>query len=326
MKKTMKVFLIAISLILIISACDEGSGNASGEGKNQILTTGTTTGVFYQLGAVLSTLWTNELDTQVTSQGSNGSVDNLNLMQNGEATMGFSTVNIIYEAYNGVGSFDGNQYEDIRILANLYPNVNHIIALDNSGIESIADIDGKSFVLGAAGSATEIESTLVLESHGVNLDNVNQNYVGFTEAVDLLRNNQVEAVNIYTGVPSSAATELISTVESTVLNFSPEAITEMTDESKYPWNFEHKIEAGTYDDQEEDINTVGQYSGIAIDGNVSEETAYELTKAIWENLDDLESGHSTAAQFDPALAVEGTADVPLHPGAEKYYKEIGVLD
>lgn len=326
MKKTMKMFIVVLTFVFIVSACKDGSGNTSGVEGQQILTTGTTTGVFYQLGAVISTLWSNELGKQVTSQGSNGSVDNLNLMQNGEATMGFSTVNIIYEAYNGLGSFDGNQYEDIRILANLYPNVNHIIALENAGIESIADVDGKSFVFGAAGSATEIESTLVLQSHGVDLDNVNQNYVGFTEAVDLLRNNQVDAVNIYTGVPSSAATELISTVDSKVLNFSEEAIAEMTDESKYPWNFEHIIEAGTYDNQEEDIKTVGQFSGIAIDANVSEDEAYELTKAIWENLETLEDGHSTAAQFDPALAVEGRADVPLHPGAEKYYKEIGVID
>lgn len=325
MKKITKVLVFSIAFVIALSGCDEGAtGDASENG--QILTTGTTTGVFYQLGAVLATLWSNEVGTQVTSQGSNGSVDNLNLMQQGEATMGFSTVNIIYEAYNGVGSFDGNQYEDIRILANLYPNVSHVIALENAGIDSIDEVEGNSFVFGAAGSATEIESTILLEAHGVDIENVNQNYVGFTEAVDLLRNNQVEAVNIYTGVPSSSATELISTVDSKVLNFSEEAIEIMTDESQYPWNFEYTIDAGTYDDQEEDIFTVGQFSGIAIDANVSDDMAYELTKALWENLDELTSGHSIAAEFDPALAVEATADVPLHPGAEKYYKEIGVLE
>src|SRR5699024_2029259 len=198
--------------------------------------------------------------------------------------------------------------------------------LENSGIENISDVEGKSFVFGAPGSATEVESSLLLEAHGVKIDNVDENYVGFTEAVDLLRNNQVEAVNIYTGVPSSAATELVSTVDSRVLNFSNDAIDTLTDESNYPWNFKHNIEAGTYDGQDEDIITVGQFAGIAIDGNVSEETAYELTKALWENLEELQEGQAVVEQFSPELAVEGRADVPLHPGAEKYYEEIGVIE
>src|SRR5690625_2934395 len=283
MKKVSKIVLAVMAIVLFVSGCSESAGGS--DEREQILSTGTTTGVFYSLGAIISNMWTNELGTQITSQGSNGSVDNLNLMQQGEVTMGFSTVNMIYEAYNGVGNFEGSQYEDIRILANLYPNVNHVIALENSGIENISDVEGKSFVFGAPGSATEVESSLLLEAHGVKIDNVDENYVGFTEAVDLLRNNQVEAVNIYTGVPSSAATELVSTVDSRVLNFSNDAIDTLTDESNYPWNFKHNIEAGTYDGQDEDIITVGQFAGIAIDGNVSEETAYELTKALWENLE-----------------------------------------
>ncbi|WP_163527337.1 TAXI family TRAP transporter solute-binding subunit [Halobacillus ihumii] len=324
MKKISKVGLLLLAIVLFVSGCSGAAGNS--KGKPLVLSTGTTTGVFYSLGALLSTTWTDELGTQVTSQGSNGSVDNLNLMSQGNVTMGFSTVNMMYQAYNGVGNFEDNQYKDIRVLANLYPNVSHVIALEGSGIESPSDIKGHSFVFGAPGSATAIESELLLKAHGVNVDSVNANYVGFTEAVDLLRNGQVEAANIYTGVPSSAATELISTVDSKVLSFSEDAIKTLTDESDYPWNFKHTIEAGTYDNQPEDIITVGQFSGIAVDANVSEEKVYELTKALWENLDKLKDGQAVAKQFDPELAVQGTAGVPLHPGAKKYYKEIGVLE
>ena len=129
-------------------------------------------------------------------------------------------MNIIWEAYNGKGSFESGAYKDARILGNLYPNVSHIIASKGSKIEGISNITGKSFVPGAAGSATEIESKLILKSHGVDLGNVSENYVGFTEAVDLMRNKQVDAVNIYTGVPSSAATELISTVDSNMISLT----------------------------------------------------------------------------------------------------------
>ena len=320
-------FILFVSLLLIVSACSsEAEGNREGSKGNDRLTfvTGTTTGVYYPLGALLSTHWTNDTETGVSPQGSNGSVENLNLMKQGEADLAFSTVNIIWEAYNGENSFKAGAYDDIRILANLYPNVSHIIASEDSGINKIEDIKGKSFVPGAAGSATEIESKLILSSPGVNIEDVNENYVGFTEAVDLMRNKQVDAVNIYTGVPASAATELISTVDSTVISFSEEGIANMTAD-KYPWNFPYTIEKGTYEGQNEAIQTIGQYSSIAIDASVDEDTVYEMTKSLWENLDKLAEGHAVVKQFDPANAVQGTADVPLHPGAERYYKEIGVL-
>ena len=96
-----------------------------------------------------------------------------------------------------------------------------------------------------------------------------------------------------------------------------------TDE--YPWNFEYTIEAGTYEGQEVPLQTVGQFSSIVIDANVDEEIVYEMTKSLWENLEKL-GKQSIVKQFDPKNAVKGTADVPLHPGAERYYKEIGVID
>lgn len=312
---------VLLSSVLFVSACTSNAEKA----ESLTFTTGTTTGVYYPLGALLSAHWSNETDIDVSSQGSNGSVENLNLLKQGEADLALTTVNIIWEAYNGENSFESGAYEDVRILGNLYPNVSHIIASEGSGISKISDISGMSFVPGAAGSATEIESKLILESHGVDIGQVNENYVGFTEAVDLMRNKQVDAVNIYTGVPASAATELISTVDSKVISFSDEGIKNMTTD-EYPWNFDYTIEEGTYDSQEGPIKTVGQFSSIAVDANVDEEVVYEITKSLWESLDKLAESHAVVKQFDPAKAVQGTADVPLHPGAERYYKEIGVIE
>jgi len=320
-KKWINLMAIVLTVVLIATACQS---NASKNQQSLMFATGTTTGVFYSLGALLSTMWSNELGQRVVSSASNGSVENLFLMKKGEANIGFTTVNMAYEAYNGEGLFSESKYDDVRLLANLYPNVNHIIALDNGEINSVEDLTGNSFVFGAAGSATELESKLVLEAHGVPIDQVKANYVGFTEAVDLMRNGQVDAVNIYSGVPSSATTELISTFDSKVLNLSEGAIEKLT--SDYAWNFQYVIEPNTYDKQAEPIVTVAQYSSIVVDANLSDETVYELTKIIWDNLDELENGHSIAGQFNPANAVEGTAGIPLHPGAERYYKEIGVLN
>jgi len=311
-------------MLLCVSLLVGCQSNAERYGEPLIFTTGTTTGVFYSLGAGLATLWTKEMGKRVASQASNGSVENLKLMSKGEANLAFTTVNIAYEAYNGEGTFKNKRYDGVRILANLYPNVSHIVVLNDDDIQSIEDLRGKSFVYGAAGSSTEMESKLVLEAHGIKADEVKGNYVGFTEATDLMRNGQVDGVNIYSGVPAAATTELISTLDTKVLNFSEEAIQQMVDQ--YPWNFKYVIEANTYDKQPEPITTVGQYSTIVIDESVSEEAAYELTKILWENVDELEKSFSIAKQFDPQKAIEGTAGVPLHPGAEKYYKEIGVME
>ncbi|HWL12673.1 MAG TPA: TAXI family TRAP transporter solute-binding subunit [Ureibacillus sp.] len=313
-----------ITMLLCVSLLVGCQSNAERYGEPLIFTTGTTTGVFYSLGAGLATLWTKEMGKRVASQASNGSVENLKLMSKGEANLAFTTVNIAYEAYNGEGTFKNKRYDGVRILANLYPNVSHIVVLNDDDIQSIEDLRGKSFVYGAAGSSTEMESKLVLEAHGIKADEVKGNYVGFTEATDLMRNGQVDGVNIYSGVPAAATTELISTLDTKVLNFSEEAIQQMVDQ--YPWNFKYVIEANTYDKQPEPITTVGQYSTIVIDESVSEEAAYELTKILWENVDELEKSFSIAKQFDPQKAIEGTAGVPLHPGAEKYYKEIGVME
>ena len=318
MKKKWIVVVLLVATILV--GCQT---NVERYGEPLVFTTGTTTGVFYSLGAGISTMWTNELEKRVASQASNGSIENLNLMRKGEANIAFTTVNIAYEAYNGIGTFEGKQYEDVRILGNLYPNISHIIVKNDPKYNSIADLKGTSFVYGAAGSATEVESRLVLEAHNIGDGDIKANYVGFTEATDLMRNGQVEGVNIYTGVPAAAATELISTVDSKVLSFDEAAIKQLVEE--YPWNFEYTIEPNTYDKQTEALKTVGQYSSIVIDKDVKEETAYELTKVLWENVKSLEQSYSIAKQFDPETSIQATADVPLHPGAERYYREIGVI-
>lgn len=309
-----------VMAVLLLAGC---TSNVERYGEPLIFTTGTTTGVFYSLGAGISTMWTNELEKRVASQASNGSIENLNLMRKGEANISFTTINIAYEAYNGVGSFENRQYEDVRLLGNLYPNVSHIIVKNSDKYNEISDLKGTSFVYGAAGSATEVESRLVLEAHGIKDSDIKANYVGFTEATDLMRNGQVEGANIYTGVPAAATTELISTVDSKVLSFSPEAIEYLTTE--YPWNFAYTIEPNTYDKQPEAIHSVGQFSAIVIDESVTEETAYQMTKKLWENLEALEKSYSIVKQFDPKNATVGTAGIPLHPGAERYYREIGVI-
>jgi TRAP transporter TAXI family solute receptor len=286
--------------------------------------TGTTTGTYYPLGAILTDFWSKKLDyIKASSQASNGSVQNLNFIKQGEAQVSLTPIGTLYQAVNGEQSFEGNKVENVTILAGLYPNVNHLVARKGSGVETIADIAGKSFVPGATGSATELESRNTLWAYDVDYEKVNKNFVGFTEATDLMRNKQVDAAMVMAGVPTSAVTEMLATADGQLLSYSDEAIAKL--QEKFPWTADYTIKAGSYENQAEDVKTVAQFNFLVAHKDIPEDVAYDLVKSFWENLSELEGSHAVVKQFDVQNALKGAGDIPIHPGAAKYYKEVGVL-
>jgi len=347
MKKILWVFMVALMSIALIacssnSASNEGSsGSSSGSGSegsssssgsdsgkpetyNLMFATGTTTGTYYPLGAIFSDFWNKKLDfVKASSQATNGSVQNLVFIKNGEAQVALVPTGTLWEAYNGEASFKDNKVENVRILAGLYPNVNHFVVRKGSGIETIADTAGKKVVPGATGSATEIEAQHAFEVYGVDYEKLSKDFVGFTEATDLMRNKQTDAAMIMAGVPTSAVTEMLSTADGQLLSYSSEAIDKLKE--KYPWTMEYTIKANTYENQPEDVLTVAQNNFMIASTDMPDEVAYELVKSFWEGLEDMKGSHAVVDQFSIEKAIEGTSDVPLHPGAEKYYKEVGVL-
>src|SRR5699024_6938699 len=182
--------------------------NASGEDSGTIelnFPTASTTGTIYPLGSAMANLWAEEIDgVRVNVQASNGGVDNLNLLKDGEAHISFATTGLVWEAYNGESSFTDRQYEDIRVVAGLYYNPNQFVVSKDSGIESVADIKGKRFAPGSVGSTPEVESSIILPEYGIEYpDDIKENFVGFTEAIDLMRNNQIDGALIQAGLPTA---------------------------------------------------------------------------------------------------------------------------
>lgn len=307
------------------SETNENETNTAGEDVELQFPTAGTTGVIYSLGAAMANLWNNELGYSVNSQASNGGVHNLNMLMDGEAQISFATVGIIWEAYHGENTFEGRQYDDVRIMSGLYYNPNQFVAREDAGLESIADIKGKSYAPGATGSTPEVESNIILSEYGLNYpDDIEANYVGFTEAIDLMRNNQIDGALIQAGIPTAAVTEMTSTAGGKLMSIDEDVRQALLD--KYPWYSEFVIPAGTYDNQEEDIETLAIKMMLITDASVPEDVVYNLMKTMWENVDELKSAHEIVEQFELEEAVTELADIPLHPGAEKYYKEIGLLE
>ncbi|MFC5627987.1 TAXI family TRAP transporter solute-binding subunit [Aliibacillus thermotolerans] len=308
------------------SANEDNNNATSGETVELNFPTAGTTGTIYPLGSAMANLWNNEVEgVRVNAQASNGGVDNLNMMKEGEAHISFATSGIIWEAYNGERGFTDRAYEDVRIVAGLYYNPNQFVVREDAGIESIKDLKGKRFAPGAVGSTPEVESSIILPKYGIQYpDDIETNFVGFTEAIDLMRNNQVDGALIQAGLPTAAVTEMTSTAGGKLIGIEEEVRQSLMDE--YPWYSEVTIPAGTYENQEEDVETLGIKMMLMADASVDDDLIYEMTAAFWENIDQLAETHPIVEQMDIEEAVTELADIPLHDGAARYYEEIGLLE
>lgn len=326
LKKVRKLALLAV-LSLMLTACAEADGEGGSSSGTTTLNfpTASTTGTIYPLGAAMANIWNNEVEgIRVSAQGSNGGVENLNLLKDGEGHLTFATAGIVWEAFNGERGFTDRAYEDVRVMAGLYYNPNQFVIREDSGVESIADLEGRKFAPGAVGSTPEVESSIILPAYGIDYpDGIEENFIGFTEAIDLMRNNQLDGALIQAGLPTAAVTEMTATAGGKLIGIEEEIREELIGE--YPWYSHVTIPAGTYDNQEEDVDTLGIKMLLLVDASVDENLVYEMTKVFWENLDQLEETHPIVQQIDVNEATADLSDIPLHDGAKQYYEEEGLL-
>jgi len=284
-----------------------------------------TTGALYPLGAAITNLWTTKIDyVKASSQASGGGVENLNLLAMGEAQVSIAISSNCYESYTGTGTFDGRKNEKFRVIGGLYYNPNQVIVTKASGIDSLAKMKGAHFATGAVGSSTEGESKNHFTAAGLKYpDDIKVENIGFTEAVDMIRNKQLDGAWIMAALGNAAVTEATSTAGAVILNIDDAVIANL--QKDYPWYAKLTIPAGTYAGQDKDIQTTAIKMVMFTTADLSEQTVYDLTKVFWENVEKLAESNKGLTGVKAADAVSDIANLPLHPGAEKYYKEIGVL-
>ncbi len=327
MKKS-KVLTLTL-LVLLLPATLFASGNKeNGETvKKTIINfpTAATTGAVYPLGAAMSNMWNTELDNvRASAQASAGGIANLNMLADQEAQLGVAVTSIMYESYNGIGSFEGRANPNLRVMIGLYSNPNQVVVTDTSGVESLTDLEGKRFASGAPGSTTEVETSIHLKTSGVDYpDALNVQYVGFTEAIDLMRNKQLDGAWIMAGIPNAAVTEMLSTAGGSLLSLDQSLIDDLREQ--YPWYGPYTIPAGTYPGQDEDVLTSAIKITICTDARVDDDVIYELTKSFWEHFDELKETQAPLKKVSLEEAVKDLAGLPIHEGAARYYREIGLL-
>ena len=320
----MKRFVLSCSLALLAAALLATPALAAKK-TNISFPTAATTGALYPLGAGIANLWNTKLDTvNARAQASNGGVQNLNLLKSGDAQVSFAVSSITYEALHGMRGFKDREYKDVRVLAGLYYNPNQVVARAEAGVAALTDFKGKRFAPGAAGGTTEVESRVHFTAAGMQYpDDIKAQFVGFTESIDLMRNKQLDGAWIMAGMPTAAVTEMCATAGGKLVPIDKDTIAKL--QAEYPWYSTFTIPAGTYDNQTEDVQTTAVKMLLLTDASMPEDLVYSLAKTFWENLPELTKAHAVMKTVTPDMAVKDLANIPLHPGAEKYYKEAGLL-
>ena len=317
------VFILSALVILALIAA--GCGGAQ-KVQNINIATATTGGVYYPMGNAMAQIVSKNVpNVKASAQATAGTPQNVLLMQKKEAELAFAQNGVAYYAYQGQGMFDGKPVKMLRGVTHLYPNVMHIVVRADSNIKSVKDFAGKKFVPGAVGSATEINSKEILGLYGLDYKdkkNVKVDYLGYSEAAEALKDDRVDGILIAGGLPTSAVLDAASSVKIRLLSIEPDMMARLIKEM--PWYYEFKIPKGTYIGQTEDVTTVAVANILICRDDLSTDLVYGITKSLYDNHKDLVTAHSAAKDMKLEDGTKGMT-VPLHPGAEKFFKEKGII-
>jgi TRAP transporter TAXI family solute receptor len=285
--------------------------------------TGGTSGVYYPLGVSLTQIYGKVMPEAKTSvQATKASVENLNLLQAGRGEVAFSLGDTLNEAWKGNEEAGFKMpLKKLRTLAAIYPNYIHFVASADSGINSLADLKGKRVSVGAPKSGTELNNRDILKAVGMSYkDFAKVEYLGYAESVELIKNRQLDATLQSSGLGMAALRDLATSMKIVVNTIPPEVVTKIGEASYQPGT----IPANTYNGQTTNVSTVVIQNYLVTHEGVPTDTVYKMTKSMFENLDMMQAAHAAAKAINPKTAGIGSP-VPLHPGAEKYYKEAGLI-
>ncbi|HSN20736.1 MAG TPA: TAXI family TRAP transporter solute-binding subunit [Usitatibacter sp.] len=285
--------------------------------------TGGTSGVYYPLGVAMSRLIGQAIpDSKVSVQSTKASVENLNLLESGRGELAFTLGDSLSDAWKGNADAGfKSPLKKLRAVGGIYSNYIQIVASADSGIRTLADLKGKRISVGAPKSGTELNARAVLKAAGLSYhDFAKVEYLPFGESVELMKNRQLDVTLQSAGLGVSSLRDLATSQKIVVVAIPEDVVKKVGDPAYQPAT----IPAHTYEGQDQDVQTAAIQNFLVTREGVSADTVYKMTKAVFENKDALVAAHSAAKGIDKANAVK-SLPVPLHPGAEKYFKEIGVL-
>ncbi len=283
--------------------------------------TGGTSGVYYPLGAALSKVYSEKIPgIRPSVQATKASVENLNLLQQGKGEIAFTLGDSLAMAWEGNEEAGfRSKLTKLRGVTAIYPNYIQIVASQDSGIKTLADLKGKRLSVGAPKSGTELNARAILQGAGLSYNDLGKvEYLPFNESVELMKNRQLDATLQSAGLGVSSLKDLATSIPITVVEI-PASVVEKVGA---PY-VKASIPANTYTGQANDVQTAAVVNYLVTRSDLSDDLVYQMTKAVFENLPELTAAHSAAKEIKLESAMSGMP-VPMHPGAERYFKEKGI--
>jgi TRAP transporter TAXI family solute receptor len=289
------------------------------------IATGATGGTYYPVGGIIATSVSQPDKLVVSAQASSGSVANVNGISRGDFESGFSQSDVATWAYQGKMIFDGKPRQTkLRLIASLYPETIHVVVRKDSGIRSVADLKGKRVSLDMPGSGTLVNALMVLKAYGVNESDILPEYIKTYQAADKLQDGELDAFFFVGGSPASVIEKLIATgTEIELLPITGAGADSLR--ANNPYLVPGKVAEGTYRGVA-GVQTLDVGAQWLTNASADADVVYQITKTLFSEATQkaLQSGHARGKLITLENAVTG-AGIPLHPGAEKFYKEAGML-
>lgn len=318
MKKILSLAVAVLLAAAVLCSCSKAGGK-----KDYILATGGTSGTYYPFGGAIANIWNSKIENMnVTAQATGASAENLRLINKGEAEYAIVQNDVMDYAYNGKDLFAGEKLSNIMTIGTLYPEVVQIAVSKDSGIKSIADFKGKRISVGDAGSGVEFNAKQIMEGYGITFDDIKKSNLSFKESAEAIQNGTLDGCFITAGVPNSALQELAFTAGLTLIPVDGAEADAIC--AKYGYYTKTVIPGDTYKGTSTDTAALAIKATLAVNSKLDEQTVYEMTKALFDNLPALGNAHAKGKEVTIESAVSGVS-VPFHPGAEKYFKEVGAM-
>lgn len=320
MSRLIKVLVISLGLLMIFSL------NSFAQPKPAVaMVTGGVAGTYFPIGGAICEVINEALpDIEVTALTGNASVANINLIWQHEIESGLTQNNLADWAYNATVLFEGKEpVKNLRAIASLFPEHIHIVGQDYANINSVEDVRGKKISVSSPGSGGEADARTIFSVFGISFNDFEAVNLDQATSADYMKDKQLDGFWATGGVPLNSILDISQQRDITIVEFTDEEIEKIRE--KYPYYVKAVIPAGSYKGIDRDIQTVAVLAIWAVDEEVDEEVVYQITKALWRdvNLARIHLAHAKAVDITLETALDGIS-IPFHPGAARYYKEVGM--
>ena len=306
------------------SAQTESKGLTEAERAKEFITVGTgpTSGIYFPIGGAFATAL-KEWGYQTSAEATNATGQNIQNILNGDAEIAIAMQDAVMQAYTGTGAYEGKEAATgLKALMRLWPNYVQLVTTADTGIKSVEDLRGKRVGVGAANSGVEINARMILNAFGLSYDDITPDYLAYGEAIDNMKNGQCDAVFVTSGLPNATVMDLGVQYDMVIVPIDGDGRDKLV--SEYPYYAKSVIPAGTYNNTE-DVEGVFVYNIMLVNKDLSDAMVYDMLEGIFANISTIKASHNAADKnIDISFGVDDI-QLPLHPGAEAFWRDNGYI-